>query len=106
MWWLLLLGLGILLVVFLTWNDIKNWFNQNKTPDKREIYKLVRENLDNGNCKIYAGIFRKKAIPIPILFKDKLLKQNVWEAEDLDEELKEKFGRKKEIIITYEELEG
>lgn len=64
----------------LSWSDVNGWMT---TQEAAHVGELVKSKLGNGNYKIVAGVFNAGGVKIAT--KD-------WEAVELDDEIKSKFG--------------
>ncbi|HYO71812.1 MAG TPA: hypothetical protein VEU33_37620 [Archangium sp.] len=89
MWWLIPLALGALLLAGLTLATVLNWFDSNKSASS--VYgKLIKERLANGNYRVVGGVFNTKG---------HCTDTQVWEATELDDDLKKYFGQQSQVKV-------
>jgi hypothetical protein len=89
---ILLAAAAIIFVAKLTWDMIFEYIQKAEEIPEAKTCKVIQQKLKNGDYKIVANVFSKG-----VLFKKKL-DSKTWEVEEMDDELKEKFGRKRKII--------
>jgi hypothetical protein len=87
LWLLAALG-AALLVGILTWAAIRSWIYAPRS--RAALARLVKKRLASGKVGVVAGIFDAAG--------DKIDEKS-WEAESLDDELKQKFAGKSVVSI-------
>ena len=87
---LAIIGIATVVAV-LSSSEIFGWINNNKSNSSRYA-DIVRKKLDNGNYKVVAGIFNQSKYKTA---------GSTWEASQLSDELKKKFGSRSVITINY-----
>ncbi len=89
MWWWVIGGLAGLFLVGLAWSLIEDWLEANTTPSSDHA-ELIKERLSSGNYRVIAGVFDRRG---------RQTAHETWETDELDDDLKEKFGRRNRIRI-------
>jgi uncharacterized membrane protein YdbT with pleckstrin-like domain len=85
--------LGFLLlcgaIAGITYSVLINWFSANKT-DLSAYGEIISSKLNNGNYRIETGIFNRS---------HSKLASKVWEASEIDDELKRRLSGKTKIRV-------
>jgi hypothetical protein len=90
-WWAIAaLAAATAVVVLLKWDDIRSWFYRNKI-NYDDYGKLIKKSIGQGKVRVVAGVFNRYGTKIA---------DTSWETENIDSELKSKFGWNDEIRIT------
>ncbi|MCK6512129.1 hypothetical protein L6R29_19520 [Myxococcota bacterium] len=71
------------------WDEIVGWFSEKKT-DINDYGELIKHRLANGKYKLVGGVFSSRGMKKA---------ENVWETEQLDDELQKKFAYSNQIRI-------
>lgn len=85
----LLLLFGAAIIAVACWDDIIEWFKDNKIKSS-DYGEMIKQKMDNGNYKVVSGVFSANGTKRT---------EKVWEAEKLDNELEQRFGSRSKIRI-------
>lgn len=89
MWWFIPAIVAALVIGALTLSLVADWFNSHKTSAS-SYGTLVKERMKNGNFRIVAGIFDHHGTRTAT---------KEWEAQELDNRLKDAFGSSDHIQV-------
>jgi len=86
----LLFGLTVIVLLIITLAIVRDYFKKKRSEINRtETGILIKEYLDSGKYRVIGGVLDSKK---------KVLDAQSWEAKDIDDDLKDEFGRKKKIV--------
>jgi hypothetical protein len=85
----LLILLGGLALVSVAWSAIEGWLDANRTPTTAYA-EVLKERLAGGKYRVVAGVFDRHGHRTA---------QTEWEADELGDDLKKRFGRKNRIRV-------
>jgi hypothetical protein len=88
-WWWILGGLAALFIGGLALAAVLNWFNDRKVTTSG-WGDLVKQRMASGNYRVIGGIFDKRGVRTAT---------QVWETEELDDDLKSYFGNRNQVRV-------
>jgi hypothetical protein len=87
-------ALTLIVLVMLNWSRILDWFNKReelRESDKDNIAVGIKQALDDGKVTYVQGIFNKRT--------NELKEGTKYEAEELDDQLKEYHSRDELVVF-------
>jgi hypothetical protein len=73
-----------------TWQAIRAWIQARRAQHTVQWVELLRQELANNRVKVIANAFDERG---------GLVATEAWDADQLDDEMKKKFGTRNEITI-------
>jgi hypothetical protein len=81
-------GAALLVVGVLYWSEIRDWISK---PRKNAAFAKLKKHLADGDYVVYGGVFDRSGVEID---------SKTWKAKSLDDELKQQFGYRDEVVVT------
>jgi hypothetical protein len=85
----LLVILGGLALVSVAWSAVEGWLDANRTPTTAYA-EILKKRLTSGKYRVVAGVFDRHGHRTA---------QTEWEADELGDDLKRRFGNENRIIV-------